>query len=371
MNPTIEAQSKKNDDHFNILKFTMSGINVSLMNALRRTILSDIPTVVFKTAPYEENKATIIVNTTRLNNEILKQRLSCIPIHITDLDMPLQDYILEVNEENSTDTIRYITTEQFKIKNIKTGTYLSEETTRTIFPSNPITGYFIDFARLRPNVSETLPGEKLHLTAEFSICTVKDDSSFNVVSICAYGNTLNESAIESELGKKMQQWRDEKLDEPAIKMKKKDWYLLEGHRIFLPDSFDFTIQSIGVFSNEYILKKACDIIIKTLTELITTIETNELEIIPSENTMQNCFDVIMKNEDYTIGKILEYILYSTYYQGEETLSFCGFCKMHPHDPDSIIRLAYKTPIDPANIAQNLLVAIAQAISIYERIKQLF
>ena len=45
--------------------------------------------------------------------------------------------------------------------------------------------------------------------------------------------------------------------------------------------------------------------------------------------------------------------------------------MHPHDPDSIIRLAYKTPIDPANIAQNLLVAIAQAISIYERIKQLF
>ena len=71
MNPTIEAQSKKNDDHFNILKFTMSGINVSLMNALRRTILSDIPTVVFKTAPYEENKATIIANTSRLNNEIL------------------------------------------------------------------------------------------------------------------------------------------------------------------------------------------------------------------------------------------------------------------------------------------------------------
>ena len=371
MNPTIEPQSKKNDDHFNILKFTMSGINVSLMNALRRTILSDIPTVVFKTAPYEENKATIIANTSRLNNEILKQRLSCIPVHITDLSMPLQDYRLEINEENMTDTIRYITTENFKIKNIKTDTYLSEENVRTIFPANPITGYFIDFARLRPNVSESLPGEKLHLTAEFSICTVKEDSSFNVVSICAYGNTLNESAIESELGKKMQQWRDEQLDEHVIKMKKKDWYLLEGHRIFLPDSFDFTIQSVGVFSNEQILKKACDIIIKSLTELATTIETNELEIIPSENTMQNCFDVIMKNEDYTIGKVIEYLMHTKYFQGEETLSFCGFCKMHPHDPDSIIRLAYKKSIDNANIAQNLLVVIAQAISIYERIKQMF
>ena len=371
MNPIIQAQSKKTDDRLNILKFTMSDINVSLMNALRRTILSDIDTVVFKTTPYEENKATIIVNTTRLNNEILKQRLSCIPIHITDLEMPLQDYRLEVNEENMTDTIRYITTEHFKIKNIKTDTYLSEENVRTIFPSNPITGYFIDFARLRPNVSESLPGEKLHLTAEFSISTVKEDSSFNVVSICAYGNTLNEPAIEAELGKKMQQWRDEKVDEHNIKIKKKDWYLLEGHRIFLPDSFDFTIQSVGVFSNEQIMKKACDILIKKLRELTTTIETNELEIKLSENTMQNCYDIILKNEDYTIGKVIEYLMYAKYFQGEETLSFCGFCKMHPHDTDSIIRLAYKTNIVPENILQNLLIVIAQAINIYERIKQMF
>jgi hypothetical protein len=32
-----------------------------------------------------KNRSTILTNTTRLNNEILKQRLSCIPIHITDL----------------------------------------------------------------------------------------------------------------------------------------------------------------------------------------------------------------------------------------------------------------------------------------------
>ena len=72
MNPTIKAESKKNDDRLNILKFTMTDINVSLMNAIRRTVLSDIPTVVIKTTPYEENKANIITNTTRLNNEILK-----------------------------------------------------------------------------------------------------------------------------------------------------------------------------------------------------------------------------------------------------------------------------------------------------------
>ena len=94
MNPRIENVSEDNND---ILTFTLSGVNVSIANAIRRTILSNIPTVVFRTAPYEENKANITVNTSRLNNEILKQRLSCIPIHITDLEMPLQNYIMEVN----------------------------------------------------------------------------------------------------------------------------------------------------------------------------------------------------------------------------------------------------------------------------------
>ena len=71
INPRIDNISESGD----ILSFTLSGVNVSLANALRRTILSDIETVIFKTAPQEENNAIIYANTTRFNNEILKQRL--------------------------------------------------------------------------------------------------------------------------------------------------------------------------------------------------------------------------------------------------------------------------------------------------------
>jgi DNA-directed RNA polymerase alpha subunit len=67
-----------------LLSFTISNIDVSYVNGIRRTILSDIPVVVFKTTPYEENKCNIFINTSRLNNEIVKQRLSCIPICISD-----------------------------------------------------------------------------------------------------------------------------------------------------------------------------------------------------------------------------------------------------------------------------------------------
>ena len=65
-----------------ILTFVIDGLNVSFINAIRRTILSDIPTLVFNCFPHDQNDAAIHINTTRLNNEVLKQRLSCIPIHI-------------------------------------------------------------------------------------------------------------------------------------------------------------------------------------------------------------------------------------------------------------------------------------------------
>ena len=48
--------------------FTISNIDVSYVNAIRRTILSDIPIVVFKTSPYEENKANIFINTSEEEN---------------------------------------------------------------------------------------------------------------------------------------------------------------------------------------------------------------------------------------------------------------------------------------------------------------
>ena len=152
-----------------LMSFTISNIDVSYVNAIRRTILSDIPIVCFKTTPYEANKANITINTTRLNNEILKQRLSCIPVCITNLeDTPIKNYLLELDVENKTDTTAIVTTKDFKIKDIGTNTYLEDGVVKKIFPPFiPPTGngeYYIDFVRLRPRISDEIPGEKINLT---------------------------------------------------------------------------------------------------------------------------------------------------------------------------------------------------------------
>jgi DNA-directed RNA polymerase subunit L len=365
MNPHVELNSDSDKD--DSLLFTLSGVNVSLANAIRRTILSDIPLVVFKTAPYEENKANFISNTTRLNNEILKQRLSCIPIYIKNIeDFPLKNYILEVNVENITDTTMYVTTKDFIIKDVVTGKPISETKTREIFPANDYTGYFIDFARLRPKISDEIPGEKINLTCEFSLSTAKVDGMFNAVSTCAYGFTIDTVAQDALLEKLKQTWKDEGKTEAEVKFEVKNWKLLDGLRVTKKDSFDYTIQSIGVYTNYELVNKACDILIAKLDEIDTLIEKDELKIDKAMNTMSNSFDIILENEDYTIGKVLEYFLYTKFYE-TKTLTFCGFKKMHPHDSYSIIRVAYKDAVDKSSIKGNLKECIEDAKQVFGKI----
>ena len=368
MNPSIENKSNKDD----MLSFTLSGVNVSVANALRRTILSDIPTVVFKTSPYEECKANIITNTSRLNNEILKQRLSCIPIHIPNYEeINLKNYLLEVNVENTSDTTMYVTTQDFKIKNLLTDSYLSEKDTRNIFPPNDYTGYFIDFVRLRPKLSDDLLGEKIHLTCQFSLSNAKDDGMFNIVSTCSYGFTPDDIAIDNELAKKIQGWKDEGKNEKDITFESKNWKLLDALRIVKKDSFDFIIQTIGVYTNVEIIHKACEIIDKRLNDLEMLIHSDDIEIKNSLNTMENCYDIILQNEDYTIGKLLEFILYEKFFEGTKILAFVGFKKFHPHDVESTIRVAFKQPIDISSIKGYLQECIQDAKNIFSKIEKGF
>jgi len=373
MNPQVELNSEADDS----LAFTLSGVNVSVANAIRRTILSDIPLVVFRTSPYEECKATILKNTTRLHNEIIKQRLSCIPICIKEDDnFPIHNYIMEVNVENITDTAMFVTTEHFTIKEKETGNLLDPVKTKEIFPPNDYTGYYIDFIRLRPKVfeekmpGEKIPGEKIHLTCEFSVGTAKQDGSFNATSTCSYGFTVNTVERDRVLQRKIQGWKDQGKREEEIDFEKKNWLLLDGMRIYKPDSFDFIIQSVGIYDNSELLLKACDILIQRLDELDTIIEKDEITIINSLNTLENSYDVILENEDYTIGKVIEYFLYSRFYE-TGVLTYCGFKKMHPHDSSSIIRLGYKDAVDKAVIKGNLKECIENGKQIYAKLKKEF
>jgi DNA-directed RNA polymerase subunit L len=156
-----------------------------------------------------------------------------------------------------------------------------------------------------------------------------------------------------------------------IQFEKVNFQLLDAQRYYIDNSFDFTIQTIGIYSNKEIIKETCKVLNKKFQDLIDGTETDIIPIHMSETTIDNCWNIVLENEDYTIGKILEYILYENFYKKDKSLSFCGFRKLHPHNLESIIRVAYSQPSDRNKVRYHLKYACEQAISVVNQINRLF
>ena len=358
------------------LRFTIDRLNVSLANALRRVILSDIPTFVFRTFPYSECKASITTNTSRIHNEILKQRLSCIPIHISDSSFPFHDYQIEINVTADSSEIRYITTKDFKMKNKTTSKYLTDVKCREIFKQNEITGDYIEFARLLPKMSEYGEGEQLTMTCDLDIGTAKQDGAFNVVCTCAYSMTMDPAKVDEAWRIKEAELVKEgiaAIGSEEMKAQRKNWSLLDAQRHTKDDSFDFVVETVGVYTNADIVSKAAQIMINKCTQFIRDIESGENHIIPTVSTIQNGFDIELKGEDYTLGKVLEFFLHDKHYAEDQTVTYCAFRKIHPHNPDSMIRVGFAETVgvDEGIVAQYITTCARDAIAVYEHIRDQF
>lgn len=363
--PEVTNVSERNG----ITSFKINNTNVSFVNALRRTILADIPIAVFKTMPYENNDCVITENTSRLNNEILKQRLSCIPIYIKDLE-DIENLVMELDVENTSESTILITTGDFKIKDTSTDKYLSDSELNKIFPRDKQTGDHILFARLRPKIAATIPGEKIKLSCKISVDTAHTNGAFNVVSTCAYN-------FDDDVEKQNSEWElySKSLNKTKkdIELEKINWFNHKAKRFYKNNVFNFIVETIGVFSNIEIIKKACRIIINKLDKL-NTIYTNQNSLIKkSISTTNNCYDITLPEEDYTIGKIMEYIIHEDFYSNGPELSYIGFSKMHPHDTNSIIRLAFndETNANIESVNSIILHSITQSKNVINNIDESF
>ena len=298
MNPKITITSEENNN----LYFTLSNTPTCLANSLRRIILSEIPIIVFRVFPHAESKVNIITNTSRFNNEIMKQRIGCIPIHISDSEFPINEYSVELNIINTTDNIITVTTKDLKIKNKVTDKYISETETRNIFPSDSITNDFITLCRLRPKLSDNLDGEHLQFIADLDIGTAKEDGMYNIVSTCAYGATNDKvKAIDAwnDINKEHQ---SNGRSEEEIQFEKDNWFLLEAKRYTIPNSFDFIIESIGVFTNLEIVKRGCDIMIKKCKDFIDNLKNSNDS---SKSTIYNNINDYIKNLNHDKSILIE------------------------------------------------------------------
>ena len=104
------------------LNFEMADTDLSIVNSLRRVMITHIPSLVFRGFPHKSNLINIIKNNSKFNNEYLKHRIQCIPIHYSiesNFEAMVNKYDVRINVMNDTNNMRYVTTNDFIIYNKK------------------------------------------------------------------------------------------------------------------------------------------------------------------------------------------------------------------------------------------------------------
>jgi DNA-directed RNA polymerase subunit L len=271
---------------------------------------------------------------------------------------------------------------------------LPEATVRKIFPPDAISGEYIEFARLLPNLSSSNSnsGEALAFTCTLEISNAKFDGMYNVAHTCAYNCTPDTKEIDKQWRIKEKVIREgfESSGSAAssigelVENAKKNWELLDAQRIFVPNSFDFIIETVGVYSNVQLVTKACDIMIKKCEKLLSEIEhsaetsesgTNAMTTIEHAHeltTMKNSFRVNLIGEDYTLGKVIENYIFSNYYNKTDGIvSFCGFKKPHPHALDSYIIVSFKDEIELSKVQEYISKVVLESISVFKSLFESF
>ena len=347
-------------DYEGALTFNIRGVETCVVNSLRRTCLSNIKSLVFKGFPHHESSINIIKNTTNFNNEFLKHRISCIPIvnnNVSEYDQFKENYkiVVDVKNKKGSQEKVYVTTKDIALVNKHTGEQVKSELSERLFPRDPISGGHILLCVLYPNhnMSDTVV-EELKFEAEFEIGCAAENSCWNVVHNCTYEFLRN----EPEIAKIANAIED--------KMEKRDFEILNAQKIYYKNEYKMTVESLGIFTNRELMYKSCQYIMDKLGLIIQYAKDNELanvqtkdeyiasasdgtksneELAETQNmyckiyTEEDFFVFELKEDDYTIGKLIEVYLYNTY---KDELDFVGFKKNHPVQPNAHIYIHYKT-----------------------------
>lgn len=370
-----------------VLRFRLSNVDVSVANSIRRTILSDIPCWVFKGFPYDDSTIDIKKNTSRFNNEIIKHRLSCVPVHITDDEFPSEKYEFILDVTNDTDSILLVTTQDIQAVDKDTGKKVAKTEMSKIFPADPVTGDHIQLLRLRPKITESLSGESINLVATLTRSTANEDGAFNVASACSYAMSpdvdrqavvLKEHLQSVKANLQASGMSKAEIDK-EIDFAKREWMTLTGKTIVDRTSFDFMIETVGIYSNEELLRKACQLMSARLRNIKALVQepSSLADLISVE--ANGMYHIRFPNEDWTSMRVLEQIVFKKFVQGtmesEPVLDYCSSAKPHPHIPESflIIHFINNKSLEDTNY-ENALAMVSYAcnegIEIYDRLNEI-
>lgn len=387
-----------------VLSFNIKNVDTCVVNAIRRTVLSNISTLVFRGFPYENSNINMVKNTSNFNNEYMKQRISCIPVMNDDretYDAFRENYKVVVNVENNTHRKMYVTTEDIEIvlkssenengdvKKLSRDKVMKYFPPDPVLPANATSSPYILLCVLFPNQSgDESQNEALHFECDFDIGCAKENSCWNVVHNCTYEFLRNEAKIA------------EMADKIGDESERTDFLLLDAERYYHENEYKMTFETLGTYSNNQLVNESCDYIMKKL-KLVENIlrEQTQSKILTSDVVTENATDgtalkediiklqekychlyregnlyiLKLKEDDYTIGKLIENYFYKV---NEDKLQFVGFKKEHPIKSEAFIHFQYRKSFlandaNSSDVIAPLINTIMMISDVYQEIKKAF
>lgn len=319
------------------LSFTINNIDLSVVNGLRRTLIADIPVVAIRFHPNNANNPDVnfIANSCDLHNEMLGQRLSLIPIRMSDREVESYNrdkYKFVINVKNKGDEMMDITTAHIGIYNAN-GVKEPDALHESMFPPDPFTKDHCLITKLKPNHYDKVNGGQLHVEAWASVGTAKEWAGFSAVSLATFENVVDEQAANAALAKKLEGVAPSKADEV-----KHDFNHLDKYRHFKkneagdPTEFLFSIESTCGMPCRTLVHKAFDLLIRQLEQLIGGNGNIRMEAKKASN---NIFAIMVHGINHTLGSILQAHIHKS-----DTVSYVGYNMPHPLEESVMLKIAF-------------------------------
>jgi DNA-directed RNA polymerase subunit L/regulator of replication initiation timing len=320
-------------------------ITPAFANAIRRILLAEIPMITMSS-----KKMNILKNTTMLNDSMLMNRLTLIPLNqewIESTGIPYDQIEIRFSRKNQTDNMISIYLEDFEVCHI-----LPETLERRIIKNHRLFIFpRILFGKMKMN-------QELQFTAMMSKKTSIDEGSIkNHTCKSVFTYNRNIAAIRQHI-------LDNRLEGNVLR----DFLYLGSDRMYYqmdnlePATYCFSIESIGVFSPDVLFKMALDYLEIKLRELM---EMNESKVTISPSKVNfKAIDFLIENENDTLGNLI-----TAYITKKPEIIYCGYCKEHPLIPKMIIRLSLEDEENISAYIQFMKKSINELIEYIQQIRQ--
>ncbi len=359
----------------NRINFKIKDLDLSIINAVRRIILAEIPNVAFYFDPYDidNNSIKIKTNTGVIHNEFLAHRISLVPLCFDENEIYNFDpkkYKFVLHKKNTSNSVMNVTTADFDIID-ESGSKYPEKFREKILPKNPITGNYILLTKLKPNLYDTNNGEELELECTPSLNIAKTHSRWCPVSQACYFNNIDKEAVEKAFIEKVNKAKKEKpqLSSADIASMRSQFEALDIQRHFKKNKYDepceftFLIESECRLNPKFLFYKALVILVEKFKMVYKA-----LEVLPSINpdielvqlgTVDGFYQLKIKNEDHTLFNTMQCLFYDQELRNNKDtkLVYIGYSQPHPHDKLMYLKLKFNESVNieftRAFIVQNL------------------